>query len=524
MFATFLITLREVLEASLVIGIVMAAARGVIGRGRWISIGLLAGLLGAGLVAASADGIAAAMEGVGQEIFNASVLFIAVAMLGWHNVWMKKHGRELAAHVGGVSRSVADGSNPLYALAVVVGVAILREGSEVVLFLHGIVAAQGTSAWTMFLGGLCGVGAGVLFSGALYQGLLRLPTRHLFTATSWLILLLASGMAAQGARWLVQAGLLPSLGSAVWNTSSILSEQSLLGQILQTLVGYMARPDGIQVLAYFLTLLLIGGAMVWVDYTPSRRVTVKPRAMIMVAALCGMLALGTLPDEAHATHKVYSPIVEQGELEVEVRGHVLQDGDDSEDGNHAEKYEVGYGFTDWWFSSLFVEGEKESGEDYEFEATAWENIFQLTEQGKYWMDAGFYVEYEFPHESGPDKLEVKLLLEKSLPQWTHTLNLVLEREVGSGAEHEVEAGYAWRSMYRYSPRLQPAIELYGDLGHSGDFGIHSDGSHSAGPVILGNIPLTENASLSYEAGYLFGLTDETIDGTLKWLLELEFRL
>jgi high-affinity iron transporter len=525
MFATFLITLREVLEASLIIGIVLAAARGVVGRVRWVGTGIAAGLLGAVLVATSADGIASALEGIGQEVFNAGVLFIAVIMLGWHNVWMKQHGRELAAHVGGISRAVADGSRPLYALAVVVGAAILREGSEVVLFLHGIVAAQGTSTWVLLLGGLGGVAVGGLIGAAMYQGLLRLPTRHLFTVTSWLILLLAAGMAAQGARWLVQAGLVPSLGSAIWNTTSILSEQSLTGQVLQILVGYMARPDGIQVLAYLLTLLMIGGAMLLVDRRVKQQVHKGlGRTAVFALATSGAVLLCAKPNDAYATLNVYSPIVEQGELELEVRGQFLVDDNDDVDGAHQEKYEIGYGFTDWWFSSLSVEAEDEPSDNYGYEAAAWENIFQVTEQGKYWIDAGLYTEYEVPDGSGPDKLEVKLLLEKSLPHWTHTCNLIVEREVGGGADKDLEAGYAWRSMYRLNPWLQPAIELYGDLGSTGNFGIHDDESHLAGPVILGNLSLSRNVSLSYEIGYLFGLTDESTNGTIKWLLELEIPL
>src|SRR5271167_909506 len=100
MLATAIIVFREVLEASLVVGIVLAASRGVAGRGVWVSSGIAGGLLGAALVAACAGAIAAAVNGIGQELFNAAILFTAVAMLGWHNVWMNSHGRELAAAAG----------------------------------------------------------------------------------------------------------------------------------------------------------------------------------------------------------------------------------------------------------------------------------------------------------------------------------------------------------------------------------------------------------------------------------------
>jgi len=143
MLPTALIVFREVLEAALIIGIVLAASQGVRGRSAWVTLGIAMGVLGAILVALFAGEIAGALAGIGQELFNAAVLFTAVAMLGWHNIWMGKHGRELAAEAGSVGKAVLSGTRPLYALAIVVGLAVLREGSEVVLFLYGIVAGQG---------------------------------------------------------------------------------------------------------------------------------------------------------------------------------------------------------------------------------------------------------------------------------------------------------------------------------------------------------------------------------------------
>jgi high-affinity iron transporter len=92
MLATAIIVFREVLEAALVVGIVLAASRGVAGRGLWVSSGIAAGVLGAALVAACASAIATAVNGIGEELFNAAILFTAVAMLGWHNIWMNRHG------------------------------------------------------------------------------------------------------------------------------------------------------------------------------------------------------------------------------------------------------------------------------------------------------------------------------------------------------------------------------------------------------------------------------------------------
>jgi len=257
--AAALIVFREVLEAALVIGIVMAGSKGIAGRGSWISAGIAAGVAGAIVVALFARTIAQAAAGMGQELFNAIVLFLAVAMLGWHCVWMGRHGRDIARDMTAVSRAVSAGSRPLYALGTVVALAVLREGAEVVLFLYGIAAGTGSGGvFSMLGGGILGVAGGMALGVALYLGLLRVPTRHLFAVTTWMIVLLAAGMASQGAHFLAQAGLLPALGRRIWDTSAILSDGGILGQALHTLIGYDARPSGIQLLFYAATLAVIG--------------------------------------------------------------------------------------------------------------------------------------------------------------------------------------------------------------------------------------------------------------------------
>ena len=130
-----------------------------VGRGRWVTTGVVGGVLGAAVVALFAGAISEAFEGAGQELFNASVLGIAVVMLMWHNAWMARHGREIAAEMRSVGTAVSEGARPLTALAIVVGLAVLREGSEVVLFLYGIMAS-GTSGMSLLTGGLLGVAAG----------------------------------------------------------------------------------------------------------------------------------------------------------------------------------------------------------------------------------------------------------------------------------------------------------------------------------------------------------------------------
>ncbi len=257
MLSTAVIVFREVLEAALVVSIVLAATKGVPGRAWWVSAGLLGGVVGAAFIAAFADVISAWASGMGQEVFNAGVMFVATIMLAWHSIWMGKHGREMAQQLAQGGRAGAAGSRPLTGLAIVVGVAVLREGSEAVLFLYGIAAGDPGQAPQMIAGGALGVLGGVGLGAGMYAGLLQIPLQRLFSVTNALIVLLAAGMASQGTGFLVSAGWLPSWGDTVWDTSWLLKESSVVGKMLHTLVGYTARPAGIQIVAYVATRLVI---------------------------------------------------------------------------------------------------------------------------------------------------------------------------------------------------------------------------------------------------------------------------
>ena len=273
MLGALIIVFREVIEAGLIVGIVMAATRGVAGRGRWITIGIAAGVLGACVVAVFAGAISQAFEGAGQELFNASILGVAVVMLMWHNAWMARHGREIAATMYQVGAAVSEGARPLTALAIVVGLAVLREGSEVVLFLYGIMAS-GTSAGALLVGGLLGIAAGAAFTALTYFGLLAIPSRYIFSVTSWLIALLAAGMASQSVQFLNNAGVVVVLDRTIWDTSWLLSEGSLFGKMLHALIGYTERPTEMQLMVYIATLFAMFLLMRLARYSANERVAV----------------------------------------------------------------------------------------------------------------------------------------------------------------------------------------------------------------------------------------------------------
>jgi high-affinity iron transporter len=263
MLASLIIVFREVFEAGLIVGIVLAATQGIASRGAWIAGGIGGGVLGAALLALFAGALEGAFAGDGQEVFNAAILIAAVAMLSWHQIWMASQGRKMAEDMKTMGREVAHGRRSLFAMALVVGVAVLREGAEVVLFLYGI-AASGHDGWVaLMLGGVVGVALGALVSFLLYRGLVAIPVARLFTVTGWLIALLAAGMAGQAAAILGGADLIPAWGYELWDTSWLLPEDSIPGRALHALVGYADRPMGVQLAAWIavLAVLVVGARL-----------------------------------------------------------------------------------------------------------------------------------------------------------------------------------------------------------------------------------------------------------------------
>lgn len=247
-----LVVLREVLEAMLIISVVLAASKGVAKRGWFVAGGVGLGVIGAFVVAFFVSQLSGAFAGHGQEFFQAAIMFMVTLLIGWHVVWMQHHGREMVAEMKQMGAAVSSGRKPLLVLALVVALAVWREGSEVVLFIEGFLAGQPVAS--VAFGSALGIAAGVGLGSLLYLGLLRLKMSTMFSTTNLLMACIAAGMAARGAGKLIETGILPPLVEPVWDTSAVLPEQSLPGQFVASLTGYIAQPSAMQLLFYVFTL------------------------------------------------------------------------------------------------------------------------------------------------------------------------------------------------------------------------------------------------------------------------------
>lgn len=519
MIAAAIIVFREVLEASLIVSIVLAASKGTPRRGLWVSSGIALGTLGACVVAGFAAEIAQAVAGMGQELFNAAILFAAVGMLGWHNVWMGRHGKDMAAEASALGHDVAAGARPLYALASVVGIAVLREGSETVLFLYGLAAAGSGGLVNLLGGGTIGVAGGAIVGAGLYLGLLRIPSRHLFAVTSWMILLLAAGLASQGAFFLNQADVLPSLGNQIWDTSWLLTENSVPGRVLHVLIGYVARPAGIQLAFWAGTVIILLVLMRWFSTAPARAV-VRAAALVVLASVGLVLA-----HAARADFTIHPPIVEYREFEVEHNGSYTFDPNPGNKHNETGTLELGYGLLPWWGTELeFAWSRTASDPPRRLDEINWENTFQLADQGEYWLDPGIFAEIGRSTRVGnTHHLEIGPTLQKEWGNTVHVVNLFFEHPFGpNNDEKSVNFNYAWQSLWTLRREFQPGFEIFGDVGPLDRAPGIRDQQLRAGPVAYGKVSLGEAlGELKYGIGYLFGLTHATEKGALKWNLEWE---
>jgi len=224
--------------------------------------------------------------------------------------------------------------------------------------------------------------------------------------------------------------------------------------------------------------------------------------------------------EAEATKKVYSPHVEKGEWEIETRGSYDFDDRSSKSDKVKEKFAIGYGVTDYWLTEFYGQIERgASEEDFDFTEWEWENRFELTEPGEFWVDVGLYVAYELKNgQDKSDKMEGKILLEKSFGKFKHRANINFEQEVGGDrTSNDLEGGFAWLTRYKLTKLVQPGVEYYIDFGSFQEGNSYDEQTHQLGPVLHGKMGHVE-----YDVGYLFGLTDPAPEGSLKWILEYEW--
>jgi high-affinity iron transporter len=256
MFLPFIITFREVLEIALIISLMFVATKGLENRSKWIGLGLLLGILGSFLIAVFIEGISNFANGLGQELFNGLIALSASILIGWTAVWVSSHGKEIAKSIKQKGLDVVAGKLPVKTIVFIIMLAVLREGSEIVLFSYGMILSGKTIA-TIVSGSVLGSIAGAIVGALLYFGMVKINTKYIFKITSYLLIFIAAGMAAVAGKFFAAAGYFSFGSNIVWDTSSILSQESVFGEILHMFFGYSDSPMMVEILFYGVFLLII---------------------------------------------------------------------------------------------------------------------------------------------------------------------------------------------------------------------------------------------------------------------------
>lgn len=259
MLAAFLITLREGLEAALIVGIVLSALRklGHADRSKPVWIGVLAAVavsIIAGLIL-SALGIA--FEGRGEQIFEGIAMLLAAGVLTWMIFWMQRQSRLVQIELEADVRQAVSADNR-WALFSLTFVAVVREGIETALFLTA--AALSTTPLQTIVGGGLGLLVAVALGWLVFAAGKQLNLRAFFCVTSVLLLFFAAGLLAHGVHELQEAALLPTIVEHVWDINPILDENSTLGTFLKALFGYNGNPSLLEVLSYVVFMIAIGSS------------------------------------------------------------------------------------------------------------------------------------------------------------------------------------------------------------------------------------------------------------------------
>ncbi len=267
----------------------------------------------------------------------------------------------------------------------------------------------------------------------------------------------------------------------------------------------------------------MGGSASFPGVLRLRRIRVRAKAGWLcgriLAAVVAVWAFQTKADDL----KIRSPIIENHELEFENNFTIGQ--------SKNAVSELEYGFNQWL--KLGVEGElaADPGHGFHYDATAVEGFAQLTPQGKYWADLGFFTEYEQTARQGdPRSLTFGPLVQKEAQLFgldtLHTVNALFTKEMGLGSVGPLSMLIAAQSRARLDPHFEPGIEYYGNI----SLGMHGqEPQHRAGPAFAGRVGFRElgidaPGGVRYDAAYLRGLTSATDPNTFRVRVEFEFPL
>ncbi|MBA3870850.1 MAG: FTR1 family protein [Anaerolineae bacterium] len=259
MIASLLITFREGVEASLIVGILLGFLKktGQTQYAKYVWSGVVAAIVVSIAVAVAILAIGAELEGPAEPLFEGTMLFIAVGLVTAMIFWMRYQSRTLKSSLESEMNAAVQNGHPR-ALFATAFFAVVREGIETALFISAI-GFTNKNIDTL-AGSILGLVIAALVGYLIFASTLRLNLRTFFSITSVLLLVIAAGLFGRAIHEFIEIGLLPALREGVYNVGGILPAESTIGQVLTALFGYNAAPDLLEVIGYvgFLVVAMVG--------------------------------------------------------------------------------------------------------------------------------------------------------------------------------------------------------------------------------------------------------------------------
>ena len=256
-----IVVFRECMEIAFLLGVILAVTKPVKDSRKYVILGSITGVFLAALFAFFAKTLSESMGGIGDELFDSCVILVTAILISWTVVWMQGYTKKIRKDLSKLSDKITAGVVSKLMLVFVVAAAIFREGAEIILFVYSITSA-GNIDGNEYITGI-GIGAfgGLLVGTLLYLGLMKYAGRYVFKISTILLTLIAAALAAEAAGIMTSSGIIEVLSDQLWDSSWLVENGSVTGKILNITVGYDSRPNGMQIIFYFATIILTFGMM-----------------------------------------------------------------------------------------------------------------------------------------------------------------------------------------------------------------------------------------------------------------------
>lgn len=258
MFKIALVVFRESLEIALLLGVIMAVTKQIEKSKIYTITGVMIGAVLAAFFAFFTRSISVSFGGMGDEVFSAFIILLTVVLISWTIIWMQGYGARVKRNLGELSDKISSGNANYIMLVLIVAATILREGIEMIILVYSISSVETINSNSYILGVIIGMSSGFIVGIVIYLGLVKLTNQqYIFRICSVLLMLIAAGFAAQAAGIMTSAGIVTIMTDRVWDSSWLVADRSVWGRLLNMTTGYIARPNGLQVIFYTGTIIII---------------------------------------------------------------------------------------------------------------------------------------------------------------------------------------------------------------------------------------------------------------------------